>query len=71
MSDLGEIRTIADHLVAVGTRVRKVDPAHLESITARCPVTRDAAPVRLAPALQRPLAEYAQAVGELACRAAA
>jgi hypothetical protein len=63
--------TIADHLIAVGTRVRRVDPAHLEGITARRPVARDAAPAHPAPSLLRPLAEYAQAVGELACGAAA
>ena len=62
---------IADHHVAVGTRVRRVDPAHLVGITARVRV--DAEEERALPAttLLRPLAEYAAAVGELPCGAAA
>jgi hypothetical protein len=63
--------TIAEHVVAVGTRVRRVDPAHLDGITARRPVAGDAGPIPSEASLLRPLAEYAQAVGELACGAAA
>ncbi len=55
---------IATHLLAVGTRVRRVDPAHLLGITARTrAVTAATEPV---PTLLRPLAEYAAAVGETA-----
>jgi transposase len=63
--------TIADHRVAVGPRVRRVDPAHLEGITARRVVTSGAGPTRPEASLLRPLAEYAAAVGERACGAAA
>ena len=62
---------IADHHVAVGTRVRRVDPAHLVGITARAHGEASAERALPATTLLRPLAEYAAAVGELPCGAAA
>jgi hypothetical protein len=62
---------IAAHLLAVGTRVRRVDPAHLLGITARTsPATTRERAVETA-TLLRPLTEYAAAVGEPAYGAAA
>ncbi|MHB1299192.1 MAG: IS21 family transposase [Gemmatimonadaceae bacterium] len=63
--------TLAEHLVAVGTRVRRVDPAHLVGITARPRVESRAEQTLSDASLLRPLAEYAAAVGETACGAAA
>jgi transposase len=54
---------VATHAVAVGVRVRRIDPAHLVGISGRSSVT----PTRSAStsaSLLRPLAEYAAAVGE-------
>jgi transposase len=62
---------IAEHLVVVGTRVRRVDPAHLVGITARTRLAIGAEPPPVTASLLRPLTEYAVAVGELPCGAAA
>jgi hypothetical protein len=62
---------IAEHLVAVGTRVRRVDPAHLVGITARTRVAIEDEPPLTTASLLRPLAAYADACGEIACGAAA
>lgn len=62
---------VAEHQVAAGARVRRVDPAHLAGISGyavRLPAPPEPPPAVAAgaPALLRPLAEYAAAVGELA-----
>ena len=62
---------IADHHVAVGTRVRRVDPAHLVGITARAPGEASGERVLPAATLLRPLAEYGIAAGETLCEVAA
>ncbi len=62
---------IADHHVAVGTRVRRVDPAHFVGITARADVAASAERALPAATLLRPLTEYGAAVGETGCGAAA
>lgn len=56
---------VAEHQVAAGTRVRRVDPAHLAGISGHAlggHAARPSAPVPAAPALLRPLAEYAALV---------
>lgn len=59
---------VAEHPVAHGTRVRRVDPAHLVGITtrrpARAPSDTPSVIAAAAPALLRPLSEYAAIVGE-------
>jgi hypothetical protein len=62
---------IADHHVAVGTRVRRVDPAHLVGITARAHGEARAERALPAATLLRPLAEYGIAAGETLCGVAA
>ena len=56
---------------AVGTRVRRVDPAHLVGITARAYGEASAERVLPAATLLRPLAEYGIAAGETLCGVAA
>jgi hypothetical protein len=58
---------VATHQLAHGTRVRRVDPAHLAGITSRrapasAPPTPNHAPAIAS--LLRPLSEYAAAIGE-------
>ena len=62
---------IAAHQVAVGTRVRRVDPAHLVGITARAQGEASAERVLPAATLLRPLAAYGEAAGETPCGIAA
>ena len=62
---------IADHHVAVGTRVRRVDPAHLIGITARTQSETSVERQRPAATLLRPLTEYGEAAGETPCEIAA
>ena len=66
---------VAEHEVASGTRVRRVDPAHLAGISGRAlPAVRPGAPAagpaprtpNAEAALLRPLAEYAALVEALA-----
>ena len=61
---------VAEHALAVGTRVRRVDPGHFAGITTRHPRhdragldATSAAPV--SSSLLRPLSEYAAVAGEL------
>ena len=70
---------IAEHAVAAGTRVRRIEPAHLAGISGHA-VGRRVAPTTATPAssppadgltLLRPLTEYAAAVGEYAGEVAA
>lgn len=57
---------VADHeLITHGTRVRRIDATHLVGITTHRRPVEPAAPPVGAPALLRPLAEYAAAVGEV------
>jgi transposase len=57
---------VATHAVATGTRVRRVDPAHVAGISGR-PALPPPRPTAPDPASRlRPLAEYAAAVGEAA-----
>lgn len=64
---------VATHHLALGTRVRRVDPAHLAGITTRPAAGATgrasgapAAAPSAAPSLLRPLSEYAAIVGEVA-----
>ena len=66
---------VAEHQVAAGVRVRRIDPAHLTGISGHAlgghavrrpaPAGPPPAPPADAPTLLRPLSEYAAAVGEL------
>jgi hypothetical protein len=62
---------IAEHHVAVGPRVRRVDPAHLVGITARAHREDSAERARPTATLLRPLTEYGIAAGETSCGVAA
>lgn len=68
---------VAEHVVAHGTRVRRVDPAHLVGITTRrvagvagvavpAPLAEVPAVATPASSLLRPLSEYAAVAGEWA-----
>jgi hypothetical protein len=60
---------VAEHALALGTRVRRVDPAHLAGISGHAlPPGGPARPLAALPepSLLRPLAEYAALVEELA-----
>ncbi len=71
---------VAEHVVSLGTRVRRVDPAHLAGISGYAlfaasptgqlssswaPATRDSAPAHAPSALLRPLDEYAALLAAL------
>lgn len=70
---------VAEHAVATGTRVRRIEPAHLAGISGHAvgpratPALDSAAPAMAADGLTllRPLTEYAAAVGEYAEEVAA
>jgi transposase len=61
---------VATHHLASGTRVRRIDEAHLLGMTTRRPALSSSAPARVvpavAPSLLRPLSEYAAIAGEVA-----
>ena len=61
---------VAEHVLASGTRVRRVDPAHFAGITTRRPrpdiaVLDEPSAAPEASSLLRPLSEYAAVAGEL------
>ena len=58
---------IADHHVAVGTRVRRVDPAHLVGITARATSEASAERARPVATLLRPLGKLCTADVQWPC----
>jgi transposase len=60
------VAVVATHAVAVGTRVRRIDRAHLVGISGRSTNCSARDPAAAPVSLLRPLAEYAAAVGESA-----